>query len=332
MGLFKPSDPEKQAKADLAKATAKRDDLDRRLNLARTRVVECNNTVRMPARDAALDDELGAAEAELIAAEKRVASLATELDDVQKEVADLERQIAKMLDEQVRASTAAEIAEWLNQWDEAAKLFDEGCRAVEKISALTGPTIMDVYMTQSLAQMSREQLPRIVEVIKLLLTQHRKGVLAGVGRPMLAQPPQPAPKLQIVPPPEPMTTVFVVKNIKYIDAQGMIVCHGLNRRADLSARIAELALAAGAATTLADKKRIQTFEGSSGMLEPLSENCMWIGPAGKEAAPKFIRPGGTPTMHCRGYDDRHHDHKRAWAWRPWVVRRVKQIIGPRGYG
>jgi hypothetical protein len=62
----------------------------------------------------------------------------------------------------------------------------------------------------------------------------------------------------------------------------------------LPARIAELALSAGAAKPLSDRKHIEAFEGTSGMYVPTPQACEWVGPKGREPAPLQMRPGGPP--------------------------------------
>jgi hypothetical protein len=132
-------------------------------------------------------------------------------------------------------------------------------------------------------------------MIAAALKAHARGVLAGTGPASLPRPAAPAPVLTVVPQ-EPMVNLFVVRNIRYVASGGDVVCCGRNRRHDLPARIGELALAAGAAVPLSDRKRIAAFEGTSGMYVPSEEICEWIGEPGRESAPKVMR-GGPPVKH-----------------------------------
>jgi hypothetical protein len=138
-------------------------------------------------------------------------------------------------------------------------------------------------------------LPAAIAQVTAALGSHGAGVLAGHGKASLPKPAPELVKLAIVPS-EPVVTLFVTQNLKFVGSNGAVVCIGRNRRVDLPAPIAELALASNMAVPLADKKRIQTFEGFTGMLEPLEENCQWIGPPGKESPPKFVKTA-PPVVH-----------------------------------
>jgi hypothetical protein len=299
MAIFQKVDPVKKQQADLETALRSkrrdRDSLAERLHAAEAAVISHRAKARDLACDGGDDAAITAAETKMREQQDRCVTLTGALGDVDKAVADLERQVADVIDQQVRAVTAREIEGMLAQWDEASALFDVGCKAIEAISILTGHTIAEAVATGHFARDAREQLPRATEVVQVLLENYRRGVTSGAGPATLAKPPQLPPRLAVVPT-EPELTVFVTRNIKYMDQQGAIVCCGQNRRHSLPKRIADLALAANAAITFGgdNKSRIQNFEGASGMTVPIEENCIWIGPAGKEAGPKFIRPGGPP--------------------------------------
>jgi hypothetical protein len=159
-----------------------------------------------------------------------------------------------------------------------------------------GLLIPESVAVHEFTRSAREQLVPAVEMVVGALKQHARGFLSGHAPASLPRPAVPAPVLTVVPQ-EPMVNVFVTRNIRYVASGGDVICCGRNRRHDLPARIAELAISAGAAVPLTDRKRIEAFDGISGQLEPMPQSCEWIGPKGREPAPKLMRPGGPPPIH-----------------------------------
>ena len=52
------------------------------------------------------------------------------------------------------------------------------------------------------------------------------------------------------------------------------------------------------ALPLSDRQRIRDLEyNAPAFFVPDETSCVWLGPPGKEAPPKFMRPGGPPVMH-----------------------------------
>jgi hypothetical protein len=206
-------------------------------------------------------------------------------------VADAEQKLAaekqaaerKIASEKLTAQITA-VDEMMPKWLEFSRKLAAALEVLPQFEAGQMATYLRNATSEleNASAMTRGELERMVAAI-------RDG-----GQP-IPRPPAPVPTLEIVPS-EPTLTVFVTRNIKYVGADGSIVCCGQNRRADLPARIAELAFASNMAVPLTDKKRIQTFEGFSGMLEPLPENCSWVGPHGKEPLAKFVKTTA-PVVH-----------------------------------
>jgi hypothetical protein len=299
MAIFQKVDPVKKLQADLESALRSkrrdRDGLAEKLRTAEAAVITHRAKARDLACDGGDDAAISAAESKMREQQDRCVTLTGALGDVDKAVADLERQVADVVDGQTRAATAVTLAEWLAEWDRASELFDIGCRAIEAISTLTGPTFIEAVATGHFASDARQQLPRAVEVITLLLESRRRGVLAGAGPATLAQPPQPPPRLAVVPPSEPTMNIFIKKHVKYVDAAGNIVCLRKNRRYDVPKHLAELALSSHLALPLTERKLIAELEYNSDPHMPVDEtNCEWLGPKGREAAPKSMT---APVIH-----------------------------------
>jgi hypothetical protein len=86
----------------------------------------------------------------------------------------------------------------------------------------------------------------------------------------------------------------VVRPIKYVAADGQIVCCGRLRRHAVPIKIADEALRTSAAWPETDP-RVKGNEGLAGMVVPDEAACEWIGPQ-RKTEPKFMRPA-KPVMH-----------------------------------
>jgi hypothetical protein len=267
-----------------------------RLSTAEAKLAEARSNVEalaLEADDVALDRALQARRG----AEDKLTALRGAALKIGAEVSAIEMAIDKVVDQRVRHETNLAVLAMADELAEAQTNFTKAAQRLEAAARQGGLLVPESRAVAEFTLSALTQLPAAVEMVTTALRQHARGVLSGHAPASLPRPAAPAPVLTVVPT-EPMVNLFVTKNIRYVGQGGDVICCGQNRRHDLPKRVAELAINAGAALTLADNKQhIQTFEGTSGMLEPVPQSCMWIGPKGKEPAPLQMRPGGTPEYH-----------------------------------
>jgi hypothetical protein len=265
-----------------------------RLQTAETKLAEARSNVEalaLEADDAALDRALQARRG----AEDKLAALHGAALAIGKEISDIEAAIDKVVDQRVRHETSQAVDAMNTRLSKAASAFDEAAKELEAAAR----EILIIPEAQAVAEFTKSmhvQIPVAVQMITGALKQHARAVVEGHAPPSLPRRAAPAPVLTVVPQ-EPMVNVFVTRNIRYVAQGGDVVCCGRNRRHDLPARIAELALAAKAAVPLTDRKRIDAYDGVSGQLEPTPSSCEWLGERGREIPPPQMRPGGGPPIH-----------------------------------
>jgi predicted transcriptional regulator len=298
MAIFERADPDVQAqKAAEAALRAKRRDRDglvERLGTAEAAAISYCNKARESAANGGDDAAISKLEAQMRSSQDRALTLAGAIGDVDKTIDELERTIDRIIDKRCRSETSIAVDAMADRIAKAQVAHEAAALELELAAKEGGLLIPEARAVYEFTRSLREQLKPANEMIVGALKGHARGVLDGHYPASLPRPAPPPVKLAVVPS-EPMMTLYVTKNIRYLDASGATVCCGQNRRHDLPAHIGKLALDAGAAITLSeDKKRIQAFECSNGMLVPLPENCMWIGKPGKPDAPRLMRPGGAP--------------------------------------
>lgn len=107
--------------------------------------------------------------------------------------------------------------------------------------------------------------------------------------PIPRAPAAPAPaKLAIVAPPQPTLAVFMLKSVKYVDANGAIVVCAKHRLHDLPQALGEMALANNMALPLSERQKIRDLEYNATPYAPDPATAAWLGTpaAAKPAAPK----------------------------------------------
>lgn len=149
--------------------------------------------------------------------------------------------------------------------------------------------VLDAHPVSAFVMSARQQLEPAVPTIIEAFKQHARAVAAGTARPSLPQPAPEVPKPKLVPA-LPTQTIFITRNVKYVGAQGAIICCGQYRRHELPLDLAELALRSHMALPLSDPrvKKGQLQEGAFGMFEPTPQTCEWLGEPAPEPAPKGI--------------------------------------------
>jgi hypothetical protein len=272
-----------------------RDEKAEQLRAAESKLAECRANVEalaVESDETALDSALQARRA----AEDKVAALEGASVKIGNEITDLEAQVEQIVDQRMRSETSAAVSAMADRLEAAQIANEAAAKELEAAAREAGLLIPEAVAVAEFTRSAIDQLPAAIAQVTGLLRGYAKGVLAGHGKASLPKPAPEPPKLQIVPS-EPTTNLFVMRNIRYVASGREVVCCGRNRRHDLPARIAELALSSGAAVPLSDRKRITDLEGTSGMLVPTPQACEWIGPKGREPAPLSMRPGGPPPVH-----------------------------------
>jgi hypothetical protein len=87
-----------------------------------------------------------------------------------------------------------------------------------------------------------------------------------------------------------------MRKLKCVNADGGVTVLGVYHKHDFPKALGELAIKTNVAIHLDDKRRAEVKMLAS-VGTPGGSSCEWLGPPGREAPQRFMRPGGTPTMH-----------------------------------
>jgi len=298
MALFASKSDPARAQRDLeAQIKAKADqrvDNAVRLQTAETKLGEARSVVERLALDAD-DGKLDAALAHKRACEDKVTALQTAGTKIAAEHAQVEAQLAKLIDAQTRAATAAQIAVLIETWTEQEAEFVAAAKALEATSRDIALIVLDAHGTSAFLMAAKTELPPAGKVIVEGLRQYAARVVAGHERAMLPQAAPEPPKLAVVPS-EPMMTIFAMRNLKFTNQAGIVVCIGKHRRHSVPEALGREAIETRLALPISERATIERLEHGSVSFVPTEESCQWLGPPGKEAPPKFMRPGG-PVVH-----------------------------------
>lgn len=299
MAFFqKDPDVQAQSAAESALRSKRRDreSLTERLGIAEAAITSYRAKARELARDGGDDKAISAAEGKMRDAQDRVVTLSGAIVDVDKTMGELAREIEQIIDKRCRVETSGAVTTMAERLVEAQAAHQAAALALEEAAKTAGILVPEAQAAHQFVISAREQLISANKTIVDALKRHAHGVLSDHCPASLPRPAAKPVELKVVPQ-EPMANVFVTRNIRYVAQGGDVICCGRNRRHDLPARIAELALTANAAVPLSDRKRIDAFDGTSGQLEPTPSSCEWIGPKGRESPPPQMRPGGPPPIH-----------------------------------
>jgi hypothetical protein len=265
-----------------------------RLQTAETKLTEACTLVEqlaLEADEAALDRALQAKRG----AEDKLSALRGAALKIGKEVSDIEAAIDKVVDQRVRHETAQAVDAMSARLSKAASAFDEAAKELEAAAR----EILIIPEAAAVAEFTKSmhvQIPVAVEMIVGALRQHARAVVEGHAPPSLPRPAAPPPALALVPPPE-TQNIFLLRNVKFIDATGSVITAGKYKRADLPKKLAELALSSGAALPISDKRN-RDLEQMASSFQPDETSCEWIGARGPEAPVRRARPGG-PVVHSQ---------------------------------
>jgi hypothetical protein len=213
------------------------------------RLTEANSTVdarrsaaKDLARNGATDSELDKAESQLRISQDRVTTLTAALDETTVEIATLEHELAKIADTELRAKTALKIEADAGKLIEAAKLFDQGAKALSGIAGEIAIYILDAKGLEVFCASARLETPPAIALLDSVMRSYAKSVIAGGSAAVLPGAPPPAPVAQPV---AETTQVFSVREIAWRDANGDLQLSHRWRDVSLPPEIARKALAAG---------------------------------------------------------------------------------------
>jgi hypothetical protein len=293
MGVFTKSDPalrtQRDAEAKLARATASRDGMAERLRTAEATATEHRELARTLATEGADDVALAKAENAMRVQQDRAVTLRAAIGDIDSTIAGHKREIAEIIDQRMRAETSAAVAEMANALENAAEDFEGVASALEAATREASPIILDGHAISAFVMSARQQLPPAIEVLVDGLRNHAKAVLAGTARASLPVAAAPEPVLKVVESP-PLKEIVALRNVKYANAQGVVVVVGQLQRASMPAALADQGMRAGAVALVTDP-RVKDQIGLHGMMLPSEDRCQWVGPALPDMpAPTTYRP------------------------------------------
>jgi hypothetical protein len=195
-----------------------------------------------------------------------------------KEVSEIEAAIDKVVDGRVRAETSVAVTAMADRLAKAQVAHATAALELELAAKEGGILIAESAAIYEFTRSAREQLVPAVEMVVAAFKAHSLGVLSGHGSPSLPRPAPPPVQLKVVPA-EPMQTVFIKRNTKYLDQAGRTVTIAGNRKHSLPQKLAELALSTNLALPLSDQQRIRDLEyNAPAFYVPDPSVCMaWAG-------------------------------------------------------
>jgi hypothetical protein len=207
--------------------------------------------------------------------------------DVDAAVAEHESEIASIIDRRMRGETAAAVETMADTLAVAAEDFTAMAKILEDCARDASLLVLDSHGLTAFVMNVRAELPAAITVITRELRSYAQRVLGG-GTPASLPRHATEPKLTLIEPPR-KTEVVALRNIKYVDATG-VVCVGKLQRHSIPAALVDEAMRSGAVCAVVDP-RVRDKVGDWGMMLPSADRCEWIGPpAEAEPAPTAYRP------------------------------------------
>jgi hypothetical protein len=290
LALFEKTDPDLKAQRDIEGAVRSkrrdRDGLAERLGIAEAAIASHKAKARELARDGADDKMISVAEGKMRDAQDRVQTLTGAIVDVDKTIGELERTINEIIDKRCRTETSIAVTAMADRLAKAQVAHAAAALELELAAKEGGILIPESVAVHQFVLDARTQLVPAIEMVVAGLRAHAQGVLSGHGPASLPRPAAPPVQLKVVPA-EPMQTVFIKRNAKYLDQAGRTVTIAGNRRHSLPQKLAEEALSTNLALPLSDR-RIRDLEyNAPAFFVPSEEVCEWVGaPAKAKPAPK----------------------------------------------
>jgi hypothetical protein len=198
-------------------ARVSRDKLTQRLTDAEANVQIKRSAAQALARSGADDSALDKAEAILRAAQDRVSTLAAALVETNAELAVLEADQAAAADKAQRADTADKIKDDAARLIEAAKMFDDGAKALAEIATDIATFVPDAAGLAVFAASVRSEVPPALDLLHSVMQSFAQSVLAGSAPAKLPSPAPVAAPVLLAPP---TTRVFSTKPVTWTDHGG----------------------------------------------------------------------------------------------------------------
>jgi hypothetical protein len=290
MALFTRDSPETKITRDLEVAVGKQHDHEKRLRLAEAKLVECLTAVEQ-AHDAG-DDKLDIALANKRAAEDKVAALIKWLAQDEKAVADLQEKADKIADGKMRVATAAAIEQIVVDLIEAGKIYNTGAAELTAAARRASDVALDAHGLVAFSMNTAAEIPAAVSMIAEVLRHRAAQTLNGSAPSGLPMPEQIPTKAKPVEPPS-LERVFLIKHVKFTDADGNL--HRLPKInvSDLLPEHAARALKHTWAIAMSDP-RVKQLGGSYGAQIPPVHLCEDLDTGTPSDTPSIIHGVFTP--------------------------------------
>lgn len=271
MALFTKNDPATKIASGLETAVGKQHDLEKRLRLAEAKVVEQRNAAHALARDAADDTKLDAAEAALRASQDRVTTLNAALVDIKKDVADLQAKAAKIADDKLRIATDAAIKRIATDLVEAGAVYEAAATKLTVAARRASDIVLDAHGLVAYSMSTSAEIPAAISMIVEVLNHRAAQTLNGSAPAALPMPEQIAAKPKAVEAPS-LECVFLLKHLKFVDANGQLRRLPKMNAAHLSKAHAARALKFAWAISMSDS-RVKQLGGTYGSQIPAAHLC-----------------------------------------------------------
>jgi hypothetical protein len=212
---------------------------------------------------------LGVLQSAVDRASSLLASLDAAIAEQTRRVADAERQLA---DEQTKAARKAASEALARDVEQIEQLIVPWLSTTRQLAAALAKHETFRFEAGSIAKYLANAAQEVEIALSVSIPDLRGGVIA-VAEGREKPPVPPATVAKIVAPKAPVTeTVFLLRHLKYTDAQGNVQCAGKMRDHALPPHFAQKALKSGAAVPLSDPRR-KSLSGSWGMMAPSESQC-----------------------------------------------------------
>jgi hypothetical protein len=241
MALFGRTSPEKNLTTAIQKQRTLRDDLAKRLEIARTTVADSNAAAKDMARTGGDDAALSAADAVTISAERLVVLLTAALVEADQSLANLERQRAELEDQKTRRDTCDEIQRICDELHAAGAAFDAAASRLTAAAKRAGLVLIDGKGLELFAGQLRDAVAPAIDLILSAMRSHSAAVMSGHAPAVIGKPEAPsAPVVKL----EPKTRVFSMTPVKWRE-RGEEQRSATHQQVDLPTAIAARSLKTG---------------------------------------------------------------------------------------
>jgi hypothetical protein len=252
-------------------ARVSRDKLTQRLTDAEANVQTKRSAAQALARSGADDSALDKAETALRATQDRVTTLTAALAETTAELAVLEAEQIAANDKVQRTATASKIEDDAGRLIEAAKMFDQGARALAEIATDIAAYVPDAAGLAVFAASARLEVPPALDLLHSVMKSFAQATLNGSAPASLPQPAPVAAPLLLAPP---TTRIFAVKPVTWTDHDGTRRCEHAWLDLDMPPQIANKAIRIGAACAMNDPRRKNKLGFAKTSAKPKPSHCV----------------------------------------------------------